>query len=101
VVLRQVVAGDVAAPALAAFRERYGDPVVSDERLVAPTIRRTVLGWGAPANAPRPDLERVDLAAPATVLEANVWSGHGVTLAVLRLDEAREADQPVAQGIKF
>ena len=103
VVLRQVVAADVAAPALAALRERYGEPVLVDESAPAPGVSRTVLGWGAPANAPRIELARVDLEAPATVLEANVWSAHGVTLAVLRLDRAQEAapEPPVAQGIKF
>ena len=103
VALRQVVAGDVAAPALAALRERYGEPSLVDDRAAVPGLARTVLGWGAPANAPRVELARLDLDAPATVLEANVWSAHGVTLAVLHLDQPQEAaaEPPAAQGIKF
>lgn len=92
VALRQVVPGDVAARALAAFRERYGEPVFEDQSRPRPSVQRSVIGWGRPLSKSPPDLAGIGADAPRTVLEARVWRSNGVTVAVLHLDDGRPAE---------
>jgi hypothetical protein len=91
VALRQVVLGDVSERALAAFQERYGEPAFEAQAQPGPSVQRSVIGWGRPLGGRPLDLARVDPDAPTTVLEGQVWWSHGVTVAILRLDQGRPA----------
>ena len=105
VALRQVVSGDVSEPALAALRERYGEPAFEHQSQPSPSVRRSVIGWGRSLEGSPLDLAGVDPDAPRTVLEGRIWWSHGVTVAILRLDEGRPLEGPdsltAGQEIKF
>jgi hypothetical protein len=95
----------VSKHALAAFRERYGEPAFEDQFQPSSAVRRSAVGWGRSLGGTRSTLAGIDPDAPRTVLEGHVWWSNGVTVAVLRLDDGRPAetsDSPaVGQEIKF
>jgi hypothetical protein len=105
VALRQVVSGDLSTRALAAFRERYGEPAFEDQSQPTPSVRRSAVGWGRSLGGSQPALAGIEPAAPRTVLEGHVWWSNGVTVAILRLDGGRPAETSdslaVGQEIKF
>jgi hypothetical protein len=105
VTLRQVVLGDVSKRALAAFRERYGEPAFENQSEPSPSVRRLVIGWGRSVGNSVLASAGLDPDTPGTVLEGHVWWSNGVTVAVLRLDDGRttEGSDSFASGqqIKF
>jgi hypothetical protein len=105
IALRQVVPGDVSKRALAAFRERYGEPAFEDEFQPSPSVSQSVVGWGRSLGGSSLAVAGTDADAPRTVLDGRVWWANGVTVAVLRLDGGRPAEASdslaVGQEIKF
>jgi hypothetical protein len=105
VALRQVVSGDVSERALAAFRERYGEPVFEDRSDPSSFVQRSAIGWGRPLGGGPLAPAGVDPDAQRTVLEGHVWWSNGVTVAILRLDDGAPAESSeslaVGQEIKF
>ncbi len=94
IALRQVIPGDVTAPAISALQERYGSPNLRDVSIVGSETSQVLVGWGQPVGAERDVLGRVASTMTAAVLEGNIWHGSGVSTIVLRLDN--EAPPPAA-----
>jgi hypothetical protein len=105
VMLRQVVEGDAAEIALAAFAERYGrSQRFREVRHLERGGRRIVVGWGEALDAGRDELSRVAAKSPPAVLEAVVWVVDGVTTVLLHLDTVptvAEVEAAQAPEIKF
>jgi hypothetical protein len=105
VTLRQVVEGDAAEVALAAFAERYGrSQRFREVRHLERGARRIVVGWGEALNAQRDQLGRVAAKSPPAVLEAVVWVVDGVSTILLHLDDmptVAEVKAAEAPEIKF
>ncbi|MGH6895613.1 MAG: peptidoglycan-binding protein [Geminicoccaceae bacterium] len=105
VTLRQVVEGDAAETALAAFAERYGrSQRFREVRHLERGGRRIVVGWGEALHAERDQLGRVGAKSPPAVLEAVIWVVDGVSTVLLHLDDVptvAEVKAAEAPEIKF